>query len=120
LRSRSHASVFGQREDDGDGLHLGDDDEPVRVRGVHHIARVHEPEPGAAADRGRDARVREVQPRGVDLSLIGLERALALRDGRGLRVELLLRNRVLRRENPIALEIQPRVLQGGFVLGELP
>src|SRR5664280_239099 len=112
--------ILGQREDDGDGLHLREDDEPVRVRGVHHVARVHEPEPGAAADRGRDARIREVEPSGVDLSLIGLERALALRDGRGLRVELLLRNGVLRRENPIALEVQLRVLQDGFVLGELP
>ena len=112
--------VLGQREDDRDGLHLRDDDEPVRVRGVNHVARVDEPEPDAAADRRRDARVREVEPRGVDLSLIGLEHAFALRDGRGLRVELLLRNRVLRRENPVALEVQLRVPEGGLVLRLLP
>ena len=40
-----------------------------------------EAEPGATADRGRDARVREIQARGVDLSLIGHEHAFALRDG---------------------------------------
>ncbi len=112
--------VLGQREDDGDGLNLREDDEPVRVRGVHHVAGVHEPEPGAAADGRRDARVCQVQPRGVDLPLIGLEDRLALRDGRGLRIELLLRNRVLRRENLIALEVQPRVPEDGLVLRLLP
>ena len=59
--------VLGNREDHRDRLHLGEHDEPARIAGVHHVAGIHEAEPGTAGDGGVDAGIRELEPNAVDL-----------------------------------------------------
>ena len=73
----------------------------------------------AARERRGDARIGELQPRAVDLALIGFDRAFVLAHERRLRIELLLRDRVLLEERAIALEIDDRVLQQRLVFREL-
>ncbi len=66
------------------------------------------------------AAVGELQLRVVDRRLVGLDRALVLADERLLRVDLLLRDRVLGKQRAIALEIDLRVLEQRLVLRHLP
>ena len=73
----------------------------------------------AAADRRGDARIGELQLRAVDRALVRLHRALVLAHQRLLRVDLLLRDRVLREQRPVALEVDLRVLEQRLVLGHL-
>src|SRR5260221_106339 len=49
--------LLRQREDDGDGAELGDDNQPVRVLGVEHGALVDQPDAGAAIDWRDDGRI---------------------------------------------------------------
>ena len=61
----------------------------------------------------------ELQLRVVDRALVGLHRALVLAHQRLLRVDLLLRDRILREQRAIALEVDLRVVEQRLVLGEL-
>src|SRR4029450_3431395 len=55
-----------------------------------------------------------------DLTLVGLDRALILAHERLLRVDLLLRDRILRQQRTIALEIDLGIREKRLVLGHLP
>ena len=62
----------------------------------------------------------DVQLRAVDVRLIGLQRCLALRDGRALRLQDLLGDGVLRDQRFVSLQVDPRVLQRRLILGSCP
>ena len=111
--------VLGDREQHRDRLDLGEHHEAARVVGVHHVARVDEPQPGPAGDRGEDAAVGELEADGVDVALVGLDGRRDLRHGGGLGVELLLRDEAALDQGLVALEIEARVAERGLVLGEL-
>ena len=65
---------------------------PLGVGGVHEVARVDQAHAGDAVDRRRDARVVELEPRVLDLRLVGAAPSpSALADQRALVVDLLLR-----------------------------
>src|SRR2546425_12679391 len=65
----------------------------VGIAGPHDVAGIDEPQSHAAAHRGGDARVGELQPGIVDLAIVDLHRALVLPHERCLGVDLLLRYR---------------------------
>ena len=122
LQALHHARqrVFGNREHDADGRELRDHDDAVGVAGAHDVARVHLAQADAAADRGDDPRVRELQLRVVDAALVGLHRGLVLAHQRLLRVDLLAGNRILLEQRAIARDVDPRVLEQRLVARELP
>ena len=68
---------------------------PVASVGVDQVAGIDQAHAGDAVDRRRDARVVELQPRVLDLGLVGRDRPGQLVDQRPLVVDLLLRNQVL-------------------------
>ena len=102
------------------GFPLGDDHHAVLIVGVHDVARVHEPQAGAAADRRGDARIGELQAGVVDRRLVGLDRSLELAEPGGLVVELLLRDDSLGTQLPVARQRQPGVLELRAVARQLP
>src|SRR5262249_13815083 len=112
--------VLRDREQHRDRLHLRDDNEPVGIGGMDHVARIDLSQTHNARDRRRDAGVGQVQLRAVDLPLIGRDRPFVLAYQRFLRIDLLLRNRILREQSPVSFQVELRVLEERLVLGELP
>ncbi len=84
---------------------------------MNDVARVDQARADAAADRCDDGREAELDLREVDLRVVVLDRRVELRDERLLRVELLLRRRVLRDQRGVALQVDARVRERGLVLG---
>src|SRR4029077_12910885 len=114
LESRPHLRdlLFGNREDDADGLGLRDD-EQRRVRGGrYHVAGIDETKTDASRDRRGNATVVEVQLCAVDGCLVGFQRRLVLGDGRAWCLQDLLSDGVLRDQRFVALQVDPRVLEG--------
>jgi hypothetical protein len=107
--------IFGDREHDADRRELRDHHDAGRVRRAHDVARVDLAQADAAADRSDHARVGELQLRIVDVALIGLHRGLVLAHQRLLRVDLLLRNRILCEQRAIALDVDAGVLEQRLV-----
>ena len=64
---------------------------------------------------GGDLRVRQLQLGVVDVGGILLDRGLVLRNQRGLRIQLLFRNRVGRDRALVALQIELRVIQQSLI-----
>ena len=54
-------TVFGDIEDHRDGLQLRDDRQAVRVRRMHHVALIDQPQSDAAGQRRRDVRVNQLE-----------------------------------------------------------
>ena len=79
------------------------------------VARIDLAQTDAARHRRRDARVDQVELEGIDVRLVRLHRAFVLLDERRLRVDLLARDRVLREQRLIALQVEPRGLQQRLV-----
>jgi hypothetical protein len=112
--------VFGDGKHDADRLKLGDHDQAIGVAHVHDVARVHETESQASADRRRDVAVSQLEPGGLDHPLVGLDRALVLAHQGFLGVELLLGDRVLGVQRPVARQVGPGVLEECLVTSQLP
>ena len=72
-----------------------------------------------AGNRRRDVAVGQVQLGVVHDALVLLHHPLVLRDERPLRVDLLLRDGVLRRKRDVAVEVDLRLLELGLRLEEL-
>ena len=81
--------VFRQREKNRNRLHLRDDDQSIRVRGMNHVALIDEPQPNASGQRRCNLAINQLQFLVIDLSLVGAHRALQLSHGGVLRVHLL-------------------------------
>ena len=112
--------VLRNGEHHGGRLQLGDHHEAVRIRRMHDVAGIHLPQSDAAPDRRGHAGIGELQPGAVDRALVRLHRPFVLAHQRLLRVDLLLRDRILREERAVALEVELRVPQQCLVLGHLP
>ncbi len=80
--------LLGQREQHGDRLHLGDDDD-AGVGRAHEIADIDHAHAGAPADRRYDAGVAEDGAGVLDRRVVRLDLRLELRDERALRVDRL-------------------------------
>src|SRR5262249_42620215 len=83
------------------------------------VARIDETKADAAAERRDDVTVDQVQVRAVDVGLIRFDGRLGLRDRRALRLQNLLRDRVLRDQLLIPPQIDLRVLQRRLIFQEL-
>src|SRR5262249_49737385 len=84
--------VLRQTEEHGNGLKLSNDDQAVRVVGVHDISRIYEAQADAPADRRSDAGICELKLRIGNRAFVGMDGTVILADKRGLRIELLLRD----------------------------
>ncbi len=112
--------VLGQGEDHRNRLRLRDDDDAARqVRRRHIIAGVDLAQPDPAGDRRGDVTIDEVEFLRVDLRLVDPDLRPVLRDGIDLVVARLRRDRVLRRQGVVALEIDLGASERGLILGEL-
>ena len=69
-------AILGERKNHGDRLHLRDHQQPVGVRRVHDVARIHQTQTDAAIDRRGDLRVHHIELGAIDLGLIGRRRRL--------------------------------------------
>ena len=107
--------LLRQGEQHRERLQLRDDDDAVRVRGMHDVALVDLADAGAAGDRRNDLGVVEDRLGVVDLRLIELHLGFLLRHRHFLGVELLARDRVAGHELRVAFEIEPRVGERRFV-----
>ena len=112
--------VLRKGEDDRDRLDLREEDDAVRIARRHVVALVDLPQADPAGDRRGDVAVGEVQLRAVHGALVRLCHPLVLGDQRPLRVDLLLRDGVLRRERDVAVEVDLRLLELRLRLEELP
>ena len=110
--------IFRQREDDGDGMDLRDDDEAGGVRGVDDVAGIDETQTDDAVDGRVDLGVAEVDARGFDGGLIGLDGAGGLTLVGDLELLLLLGDDAGFIERGVALGLSLHVLEVGLVLGE--
>ena len=111
--------VFRGREHDADRVELGNHDEARRIRSLHVVPGVDEPQADAAGNRRNDVGIIDVELGRVDHRLVGRHRRLVLRDEEGLVVDLLMRDRVLLAQGDIAREVGLRLPVEGRVLGEL-
>ena len=119
LRHDLRQIVLGQREDHGDRLQLRDHGDAGRARRLHVISRIDQPQPDAAGDRRDDVAISEVERLRVDQALVLFHRAFVLLHDEDLIFGLLPRDRILRRERLVALEIQLRLRQQALVVREL-
>ena len=111
--------VFRQREKNRDRLHLRDDHQAVRIRGMNHVALIDEPQPDASAERRRNLAINQLQFLVVDLGLIGAHGAFQLPHRGVLRVHLLRSDDALFRQLVIALEIDSRIVQRALDRGRV-
>ncbi len=112
--------ALGNGKNDGNWLQLGDDGQTVGVSGAYLVAGVHLAQADAAADRGDDVGVSQLQPGVFDLSSVRLDRSANLPYQGLLRIQLLFGDGVLGPEILVAFEIDFGVFQEGGVLGQLP
>ncbi len=117
VHSLLHAAdvVLRNREDHGDRLQLRDHCQAGEIGGMHDIAGVDHAQPDAARDRRDDAAIGQLQPGTLDLSLIGLDRTLALLDQGNLTVNLLLRGLLRFEQQVISIQVELRHLERRLV-----
>ena len=94
------------------------DEQAALIGGAHDIARIHEAQPDGARNRSGDFGVGQLKPRVIDVRFVSLNVAFKLGNGGALRIQLLLRNGVLREELGVALQVELRVGKGGSVASE--
>jgi hypothetical protein len=87
--------LLWQREDHGDGIELGNNDEPAAIAGVHDVALIDEAKAGTAGQWRQNGGVAELDPRVVDDCLIVLNGCQVLPDQSLLRVHALMRRELL-------------------------
>ena len=90
-------------------MDLGDHDNAVRVTSLHIIAGIDLTQADLAGDRRDDAAIGQVQLLRIDQRLVGLHRREVLLGSRDLRIDGLARDRVLRQQRSIALQIHLRI-----------
>ncbi len=112
LRLNSWQIGFGKREDQRDRLELRDNDEAIWRRRADDVADIDLADADDAVDRRGQPRVAQLHVRGVDERLVGLDRALELRDLRLLRVQELRCGEALLFQRCVTVEI-------GLCVGEL-
>ncbi len=101
----------GHGEADGDRIDLVDQHQAVGVRRAHQIARIHPAGPGASGQRRRDAGVVELDARGLDLGLVGLDRRLQHRHLGALGIQGLAVDGAVARQFDVAGEVLAGIVQ---------
>ena len=104
LQQRGHV-ILRQREHHGDRLELRHHHQAVGLGRRDEVADVDLLQADPAVDRRDDVTVGQIELCGIDLALIGQHRADVLRDERFLRRELLLRDRILREQRLITIQV---------------
>ena len=89
-------AVLGDGKQHGYRLKLGDRDDAGRVGGVDDVAGIHKAQAHDARNRGRNLGISQLQLGILDVGVILLDGAFVLRNQRGLRIQLLARNGILR------------------------
>src|ERR1041385_9043175 len=112
--------IFSNTKEHVYGFQLRDDEHAVCISGMNDVAGIDETQTDASGNRRCDPAIRKVDLCGVDLSLIDVHDAFVLMDGRDLRVELLLRNRVFTESELIASQIDVRIFEQRLVALILP
>src|SRR6266436_4871702 len=110
-------AVFRECKQSGYGLHLRNDDKPVWIRRTNHVALIDEPQADAAAQRGGNLAINQLQFFVVNLRLIGAYSSLQLSYRRVLRIHLLLGDNALFMQLVIPREVDPGVVELGLVAG---
>lgn len=105
-----------QSEDDRDRLELRDNDEARRIGGMHDVALIDQSDAGPAGDRGGNRRVVELGLCAIDRRLIALNLRIELRYHGALRIDLLYRGKVARRQIAEALQVEFCVGEIGLIL----
>ncbi len=100
-------------------LKLRDDDQPRRVARVYDVDWIHQTQADTSADRRGDPGIHQVHLGALDLSLIVFDGPFILTHQGRLRIELLFLDGILRPQHPIALVVQPRILQKSLVTCQL-
>src|SRR4029077_1196448 len=106
-----------QGEDNGNGLELGDHEKPGGIGGVHDVSHIDQTQSHAAADRGRNVSVNQLQFCIIDGGLVRLDRALKLADLCLLGIHLLLGDHSFVVEKLEALEVNLYVMKLSLVFG---
>src|SRR6267378_3186818 len=112
-------AVFRERKQSGDGLHLRNDDKPVWIRRTNHVALIDEPQSDAAAQRGCNFAINQLQFFVVNLRLISAYCSLQLSYHRVLRIHLLLGDNALFMQLVIPCIVDSGVVELGLVAGQL-
>ncbi len=111
--------ILGRGKDHADRIELRDDQQSIGIGSMHDVSRIHQPQTHQSRDGRRNVSVNQIQLGAVDLRLIGFDGAFILRHQRPLRIELLLRNRVLLHQGFVSLQIKVRVLEQRLIVDEL-
>jgi hypothetical protein len=115
LRLDARRVVLRDGELDVDGGDLGDDRDARGRAGRDEVTEVDGAQADAARDRRDDAAVAEVQPGRADGGAVGGDGAFQLLDQRRLGVDVLTGDGVLREQGLVALQLDARVGELGFV-----
>ena len=113
-------TVLRYGEQHGDRFHLRNHHDAGGVARTHDVALIHLTQPKLAGNRRGHARVTQLQPRAIDLTLIDLHGTLKLAHQRLLTAHLLLGDRILLEQHAIALQINARIGEQGLIALHLP
>ena len=119
LRKRAHMG-FRQREQRIDGPDLGNRDDAGGIARVHHVAQIRQTQTQSPGNRRGHTGVAQLQLGGIDLRLVGRHRAFILAHQRGLGVDLLVGDRVLRLQILVALQVELGVLEQRLIALQRP
>ena len=112
--------VFRQCEKNRNRLHLRDDHQAVRIRGMNHVALIDEPQPHASAEWRGNLAINQLQFFVVDLGLVGAHGPFHLPHRGVLRIHLLRSDDALFRQLVVTLEIDSGIVQRRLIAEELP
>ena len=107
--------ILRDRVDHRDRLQLRDHHHPCRIPCAHDVAWIDQAQAQTPRHGRRDTRIRELEPRIVDLALVYFDGAFVLVHQRFLRIHELLGDRVLRKQNFVALEVGARIREQRLV-----
>ena len=99
-------AVFRQRKQHRDRLQLGNHHQPVDIPGSHDVADIDLAQADAPGNRRRHPCIAELQPGVIHHPAIRLDHALVLAHQRGLGIELLLGDRILREQGAVTRQIR--------------
>ena len=111
--------VLGHREQHADRLKLRNHDNAVGVARRDIITQVDLAQSDATVDRREDPAIIQIHLGRLDRGAVGFDRALVLGDKRDLRIQRLVRHRILCRQPLIAREIDLRSFENRFVARKL-
>src|SRR5205823_8923816 len=107
--------VLSDVEDHPDRLQLRDECQTILVIRVDNVSRIDLAQADSSRERRGDARVRELQLRAFDWTLVRFDRSFILFDRGSLGIELLLGNGVLAVQDPVTFQINACICEKRLV-----